>query len=300
MASNDVCTPLIIYQVDAFTNQAFKGNPASVAVLPQNATPSDKWMQNVAMEFNNSETAFVQPTAGGRFRIRWFTPTDEVDLCGHATLASAHTLWETGRVPADTAIELESNSGLLRATPQVIDDRRFIQLDFPSTPPAPLEGKDLENGIEIVKALNLQMVDPAGDRAGVIFSGRSKFDYFFVLSSVQLLRELKPNFHKLAKVETRGFILSARAETSADAPYDYFCRALFPGLGVNEDPVCGSAHCALVPYWEEVLDRKGEMLRDYEISARGGELYCRTEKDRTLICGEATTVFTAEMNVQLS
>jgi predicted PhzF superfamily epimerase YddE/YHI9 len=259
---------LRIVQVDAFANRPFGGNPAAVCILPD--PRDDAWMQNVAREMNLAETAFLHPENGG-FRLRWFTPTVEVALCGHATLASAHVLWQDGHLAADRQARFHTQSGLLTA------DRRgdWIELDFPATPAAPA-------------------LAPAGLAAGLRAAprwvGRSTFDYLVELDSEDAVRGLKPDLAALERIEARGVIVTSRATT---AGYDFVSRFFAPRSGVPEDPVTGSAHCALAPFWSERLGR-AEMTA-YQASARGGVVRVRLAGDRVVLGGQAVTVLRGEL-----
>jgi PhzF family phenazine biosynthesis protein len=259
---------LRIIQVDAFTDRPFAGNPAAVCLL---AAPADaRWMQDVAREMNLAETAFLVPQSDG-FDLRWFTPAVEVDLCGHATLASAHMLWEDGHVAAGAQARFHTKSGLLTA------DARgdWIELDFPATPAAPA-------------------TPPAGLTAAMgltpRFVGRSRFDYFLEVDGEEVVRGCKPDFGALAHVEARGVIVTSRAAAST---YDFVSRFFAPRAGVNEDPVTGSAHCALAPYWVAQLGRAE--LVGYQASARGGTVRVRLQNDRVILGGQAVTVLRGEL-----
>jgi PhzF family phenazine biosynthesis protein len=255
--------PLPIVQVDAFTDRPFAGNPAAVCLLP---APADaQWMQDVAREMNLSETAFLVPQRDG-FDLRWFTPVVEIDLCGHATLASAHMLWEDGHLPPGTQARFHTRSGLLTA------DARgtWIELDFPATRAEPAAA-------------------PAGLTAalGVTprFVGRSRFDYLLEVDGEDVVRGLRPDFGALARVDARGVIVTSRAAASS---YDFVSRFFAPRAGVDEDPVTGSAHCALAPYWTAQLGRPE--LVGYQASARGGTVRVRLQNDRVMLGGQAVTV----------
>jgi PhzF family phenazine biosynthesis protein len=260
-----------IVQVDAFTNEAFSGNPAAVCVLA--APAPDEWMRNVAREMNLSETAFLTPHDGG-YRLRWFTPEVEVDLCGHATVASAHVLWQDGHLQPDQQARFHTRSGLLLA------DRRgeWIELDFPvkAVTPAPAPP-------ELLPALGVEEA---------VFVGKNAFDYLVEIESEEKLRQLSPDHSKLRKLPVRGVIVTAR---SNGGEFDFVSRFFAPGSGIDEDPVTGSAHCALGPYWSERLG-KTEMLA-FQASARGGIIRVRVLGDRVLLGGQAVTVMTAELLV---
>ena len=262
--------PLKIVQVDAFTNRPFAGNPAAVCVLP---TPRDeRWMQDVAREMNLSETAFLQPAEDG-YALRWFTPAVEVALCGHATLASAHVLWEDGHLPAGRQARFHTKSGLLTA------DRNgeWIELDFPATPPAPAPAP-----AGLVAALG---VSPR-------WVGRSTFDYLVELDSEDAVRGLRPDFVALERVEARGLIVTSRGGTQG---FDFVSRFFAPRAGVPEDPATGSAHCALTPFWSERLN-KTEMT-GYQASPRGGVVRVRLNGPRVVLGGQAVTVLRGELAV---
>jgi PhzF family phenazine biosynthesis protein len=255
--------------VDAFTNRPFAGNPAAVCLLP--APRPDDWMRNVAREMNLSETAFLVPQNGG-FQLRWLTPAVEVDLCGHATVASAHVLWEEGRLPEGRQARFHTRSGLLTA------DRRgeWIELDFPA---------------KIARAAEA----PAGLLSGLgvaepRFVGLNAFDYLVEVDSEEMVRGLSPDHSALKKLPVRGVIVTAR---STGDEFDFVSRFFAPGSGIDEDPVTGSAHTALGPYWTEKLG-KGEFTA-YQASPRGGVVRVKTAGDRVLLGGQAVTVMTAEL-----
>ena len=261
---------LTLYQVDAFTEQPFRGNPAGVCVLP---SPREAWwMQDVAREMNLSETAFLVPVADG-YHLRWFTPGGEVDLCGHATLASAHVLWETGLLDAAAPAVYATKSGRLTARHQ---DGRIV-MDFPAEPASEIPLSD-----DLRAALRL-------DEAPV-FVGRNRMDVLVVLGSEAAVRAAAPDFNRLAEIETRGVILTAEAD---DDGIDFVSRFFAPALRVNEDPVTGSAHCCLGPYWHGRLGR--EALVGRQLSERGGTVYVRHAGDRVELGGHAVTVLKAEM-----
>jgi PhzF family phenazine biosynthesis protein len=259
---------IAITQVDAFTDKPFAGNPAAVCIL--SAAANERWMQNVATEMNLSETAFLHPENDG-YRLRWFTPTVEVDLCGHATLASAHVLWEANHLRPDQQARFYTRSGLLTAR----RDGDWIQIELPATP---AERVDPPAGL--LQALAVQP----------IFAGKTRFDYLLEVESEQVLKNLKPNFQKLLELGVRGVIVTTRAATG---PYDFVSRFFAPGAGINEDPVTGSAHCCLGPYWKERL-RKEDLLA-YQASARGGVVRVGVRGSRVLLGGQARTVLRGEL-----
>jgi PhzF family phenazine biosynthesis protein len=257
-----------ITQVDAFTDRPFAGNPAAVCVLRE--PREDAWMRSVASEMNLSETAFLQPCAGG-FQLRWFTPAVEVDLCGHATLASAHVLWEEGHLAAGAEARFHTRSGLLTA------NRRggWIELNFPATPPTPAEPP-----AGLAEALGMRIVS----------CHRSRFDVLAEAESAAVVRDLTPDFTALGKVNARGIIVTAAAD---DPQYDFVSRFFAPAVGINEDPVTGSAHCCLTPFWSVRLGKSA--MTAHQSSARGGVLRVRLEGDRVVIAGQAVTVLRGEL-----
>lgn len=257
-----------IFVVDAFTEKAFAGNPAAVCLLDQ---PADEaWMQAVAGELNLSETAFLWPESGV-FRLRWFTPSVEVDLCGHATLASSFVLWETGRLASDEMARFETRSGRLTATRSV----DAIQLDFPSDRVEPCTAPE-------------GMLESLGTTAR--FVGRNRMDYLVELESETAVRSLAPDFRSLAAVEARGIIVTAR---SVDPKFDFVSRFFAPATGVPEDPVTGSAHCALGPYWSARLKKTD--LVGHQVSRRGGIVKASVRHDRVLLGGKAVLVWRGEL-----
>lgn len=260
--------PLAI--VDAFAEQPFTGNPAAVCLLDGPAP--EAWMQAVAGEMNLSETAFVVPT-GESFGLRWFTPEIEVDLCGHATLASAHVLFETGALATGTQARFDTRSG--RLTVRQLEDGR-LSMDFPATPPT-------EDTVP----------DRFADVFGVepVWFGRTRFDLFAELATETDIRQLDPDHRDVAALGARGIILTACADTAS--PYEVISRFFAPGSGVPEDPVTGSAHCAIGPYWAERMGR--DTLACYQASARGGYVEVRVRGDRVDLVGHAVTVSRGEL-----
>jgi PhzF family phenazine biosynthesis protein len=263
-----------ISQVDAFTDRPFAGNPAAVCVLDEPAP--ERWMQDVAAEMNLSETAFAHRLAdGGKFNLRWFTPKNEVDLCGHATLATAHVLWEDGHVSAGETALFETRSGLLTAKAGLAG----IELDFPSEPiGAPVTSRDeLE---ELQAALG----------APIRFAGRNRLDLLVELENEAQVRSLRPDIRRLESFPVRGVIVTSR---SSSKEYDLVSRFFAPRVGVDEDPVCGSAHCCLGPYWAEKLDRS--FLVAHQVSCRGGVVKIRVGRERVALIGNAVTVLRGEL-----
>jgi PhzF family phenazine biosynthesis protein len=260
---------LTITQVDAFTNEPFGGNPAAVCLLPEPADES--WMQHVAREMNLSETAFLVRRHDGSFDLRWFTPTVEIDLCGHGTLASAHVLWEDGYLESTAQATFHTLSGPLSAVRR--DD--WIEMDFPAQPDEPASAPD-----GLAAALG---AEPA-------YVGRNRFDYIVELDSEAALRALAPDFRRLRDLGVRGVIVTARAES---AGLDFVSRFFAPSSGIDEDPVTGSAHCCLAPYWQRRLDR--DTFTAWQASERGGEVRCVVRGDRVQLCGQAVTVMRATL-----
>jgi predicted PhzF superfamily epimerase YddE/YHI9 len=262
--------PIRIVTVDAFTNVPFAGNPAAICVL-QEPRP-EEWMRNVAREMNLSETAFLLPHPDG-FHLRWLTPAVEVDLCGHATVASAHVLWQDGYLARGAQARFHTRSGLLLA-----DQRgEWIELDFPikiatvAEPPA-----------ELLPSLGVHAVAVA----------KNAFDYLVEVESEEMVRSLTPDHSTLRKIPVRGIIVTARSST---AGFDFVSRFFAPGSGIDEDPVTGSAHTALGPYWAGKLG-KSEMT-GYQASARGGVVRVRLDGDRIILGGQAVTVMEAQLLV---
>jgi PhzF family phenazine biosynthesis protein len=259
---------LPLFQVDAFTDKPFAGNPAAVCLLSGPADPS--WMQRVAQEMNLSETAFLHPETDG-YRLRWFTPAVEVALCGHATLASAHVLWEQGHMHPGTEARFHTQSGLLTAR----QDGPWIELNFPANTvePAPAPAG-------LAEALGAELH----------FVGRSRFDYLVEVASEEVVRRLTPDVPRLAALPVRGVIVTAAAATPG---FDFVSRFFAPAAGVAEDPVTGSAHCCLTPFWGARL-HKTEMTA-YQASPRGGVVGVRWAGDRVHLRGQAVTVLRGQL-----
>jgi len=257
-----------IVQVDAFTDRPFGGNPAAVCVLP--SMPPEQWMCDVAREMNLSETAFLAPQENG-YRLRWFTPVVAVDLCGHATLASAHVLWEDGHLPVEEQARFHTRGGLLLA------ERRgeWIELDFPATPVIPVEPP-------------AGLLEALGTTAR--FVGKTRFDYLVEIESETGVRALQPDLSALRRLGARGIIVTAPSETS---DFDFVSRFFAPGSGIDEDPVTGSAHCALGPYWAPHLGKTD--FRAFQASARGGVVRVRLKDDRVMLGGQAVTVLRGDL-----
>jgi predicted PhzF superfamily epimerase YddE/YHI9 len=253
-----------LFQVDAFADRPFGGNPAAVCLL--DAPAPDGWMRDVAAEMNLSETAFAWREGDAR-RLRWFTPRVEVDLCGHATLATAHVLFARG----------ETGARFLTRSGELVAARRggWIELDFPALPVR-------------------ETTPPAGLAAALgaapVAVGESRFDCVVELESEEVVRGLRPDFAALAALDARGVIVTSRG-----AKYDFVSRCFFPGVGIDEDPVTGSAHCALAPYWAERLGRSE--MTGYQASARGGVVRVRLAPDRVFLSGRAVTVLEGRLVV---
>ena len=255
-------------QVDAFTERAFAGNPAAVCILP--AARPEIWMQQVAREMNLAETAFLVPSSEG-YDLRWFTPTVEVDLCGHATLASAHVLWDEGHLQPGKNATFHTRSGALRASRQ----DGLIWLDFPATPERAAGGT-----AEMRRSLGV----------AIRYVGRTAFDYLVEVESAAALRAITPDLDALSRLPVRGVIVTARSD---NAEHDFVSRFFAPAAGVPEDPVTGSAHCGLGPFWAARLGRTE--LTGYQASARGGTVRVRVDGDRVHLGGHAVTVLRGEL-----
>ncbi len=262
-------------QVDAFTDRPFAGNPAAVVVLA--GAVDEGWMQDVAAEMNLSETAFALRLHDGpaNFGLRWFTPTMEVDLCGHATLATAHALWQEGHLGANEDARFATRSGLLTAR----RGEHGIELDFPAEPVSEVIGNATE-------------LDRIQDALGVpvLFAGRNRFDLLVDVGTEETVRAVRPDIRKVAQFPVRGLIVTGQA--GADG-YQFVSRFFAPNVGVDEDPVCGSAHCCLGPYWGGKLAMT-ELL-GHQVSRRGGVVRVRMEGDRVRLIGRAVTVIRGEI-----
>ncbi|MFZ5622958.1 MAG: PhzF family phenazine biosynthesis protein [Gemmatimonadota bacterium] len=261
-----------LWIIDAFTDRPFAGNPAAVCLLPE--VRPEQWLQAVAAEMNLSETAFLVRGKNG-FRLRWFTPETEVDLCGHATLASAHFLWEEGHLKPRATARFHTRSGLLTA------QRRdgWITLDFPATP-------------AVAGPVMSSLLEALGADARPVFTGRSRFDHFLVFEEEAIVRSLAPDFAALRRHPERGVIVTAPSSTPG---VDFVSRFFAPGAGVAEDPVTGSAHCALAPYWAERLGRT--TLTGFQASTRGGTVRVEMKGERVLLSGQAVTVMKGGLSI---
>jgi predicted PhzF superfamily epimerase YddE/YHI9 len=259
-----------IHVVDAFTTKVFCGNPAAVCITEREPDPG--WMQMVAAEMDHSETAFIYRCDDGWWGLRWFTPDAEVDLCGHATLAAAFVLWSTGREREESRILFRTRSGLLAAR-KVFSG---IALDFPAVPVTPCDPPD---GIE--SALG----------APVVFSGRTRFDLLFELQSAAEVCNLDPDIAAIAALPHRGIIVTAAADMR---DYDFVSRFFAPSVGIPEDPVTGSAHCTLGPFWGERLGKTS--LSGFQCSSRGGVVRVVLRGERVILSGNAVTVLSGRLH----
>ncbi len=257
-----------ILTVDAFADSAYSGNPAAVCVL-ESQRDAD-WMQQIASEMNLSETCFIE-RSGAEFGLRWFTPAMEVDLCGHGTLASAHVLWEEGHLATDQPARFQTRSGLLTA----VRTEGGIEMDFPVTPPEPVE-------------IAPEVVEVAGCQPRYV--GRTARDLLVVLPDATQVRNLQPDVKQIAALPSLGVIITAASD---DPEFDFISRYFAPKAGIDEDPVCGSAHCTLAPYWQAKLGK--DSLRAYQASARGGVVTMRVSDDRVALGGRAVTVLRGEL-----
>jgi PhzF family phenazine biosynthesis protein len=262
-----------LFQVDAFTNQIFKGNPAGVCILPPGKKYDDTLFQHIAMEMNLSETAFLYKEGDSEYHLRWFTPEVEVWLCGHATLSSAHILYETGLEKPASVITFNTLSGKLKA--RYVKGK--IELDFPAyTVEKTAENKDINQALGIVP----------------VFTGTNKRGTYLVeIADAAVLKELKPDFTKLKNIGKGTFIVTCKSDVPE---FDFFSRFFAPGVGINEDPVTGSSHSSLIPYWSQKLGKS--KLMSYQASKRGGILECEMAPNaRVFIRGSAVTVFEINM-----
>lgn len=288
MAQKNSTGEIPVMVVDAFTSEPFHGNPAGVVLLER--PRSESWMQAFAAEMKHAETAFLVPEEGG-FHLRWFTPVREVDLCGHATLASAHALWETGTLQPGHEARFRTRSGMLGAK----QTDAGIEMDFPACPPKPVEEclPDSDQGTDLVGEVAAKAMGGAvcelifkGLRARGGFVGYNGIDYLVELGSEAEVRGLKPDFGTLAKLETRGVIATGPAEEGKR--HHFVSRFFAPAFGIDEDPVTGSAHCALGPFWAEKLGKKD--LVGHQLSPRGGIVKVSVRGDRVALIGKAVTV----------
>jgi PhzF family phenazine biosynthesis protein len=264
-----------IWQVDAFADRPFTGNPAAVCIL--DSYPDDEWLQDVAAEMNLSETSFLVPAKGpNSFHLRWFTPATEVDLCGHATLAAAHTLIEQELVKSTEPIRFQTRSGELPCV--CLGDR--ITLDFPATPASD----------DVDPALAEILLSSLGLESGEVL--QTKFDLVVICDDADTVEMANPNFNKLGQIETRGVMITAPSDREG---VDFRSRFFAPRCGINEDPVTGSAHCCLAPHWAAKL-RKTSLV-GYQGSRRGGFVHCEIAGDRIKLSGTAVTVMEGRLKI---
>lgn len=259
-----------LYVVDAFTDRPFGGNPA--AVCPLNDWPDRAWLQSVAAEMNLAETSFVVERPDCSFDLRWFTPEVEVELCGHATLAAAHALWQTGRAAgADDLLRFHTLSGLLTARRSGDE----IELNFPIEAPSPVSVPE-----HLLEGMGVEAISVH----------RNRFDYLVEVADEQTVQRLRPDYTRLRQVVIRGISVTSRSD---DERFDFVSRFFAPAVGVDEDPVCGSSHCMLGPFWRERLG-KSELMA-HQISKRGGVVRVTCDGDRVRLAGRAVLVTQGEL-----
>lgn len=261
---------MIFYIVDSFTDKPFSGNPAAICILEKDIP--DELKQNIAAEFNLSETSFVLKNEEN-FNLRWFTPTKEAGLCGHATLAAAHILWETGVLKKDCEAVFKTKSGILKAR----KSGDLIEMDFPIEAPVEVDCPQ-----ELLKAIDSKP----------IFIGKNRMDFLAVYESEKIIRKAVPIFEYLKKLDCRGLIISAKASSGK---YDFVSRFFAPNSGIDEDPVTGSAHCCLAAFWSKRLGKKE--LTGFQASKRGGFVYTKLEDDKVILSGNAVTVIKSELMI---
>ena len=263
---------LKIVQIDAFSSHPFGGNPAAVCLLSE--YPADEWLLSVAREMNLSETAFLKRRDNG-FDLRWFTPELEVELCGHATLASAHFLWQEGVLAPDQTARFHTLSGWLSAGQK----SGWIEMDFPSEPPEVVSAAP-----DLLRCLGVE----------ARYLGRNRFDYIVEVESETILRSMSPDFKLLADITERGVMVTCAADQKE---FDFVSRFFAPAVGVDEDPVTGSAHCCLAPFWSSRLQK--DELVGYQASRRGGVVRTRPRGDRVLLAGQAVTVLEGQLQIEV-
>lgn len=262
--------PIPLLQIDAFTAEPFSGNPAAICLL-RTPAPSD-WMQSLALEMNLSETAFIEPREDGLFSLRWFTPACEVDLCGHATLAAAHAVWDWDLRRGDEPARFSTRSGELVCR----RDGELIAMDLPAC--APVEHGDVDEITQVLgQAPSWLGLDP-------------QKKLIALLPNEDAVRQCAPDLRKLKALPYQGCVITAPSD---DDRFDFASRFFCPAVGIDEDPVCGSAHCALGPFWAERLGKSD--LMGHQVSARGGVLRVRPKGDRVELAGRAVTVLRAEV-----
>ena len=265
---------LKIYTVDAFADKPFTGNPAAVCITEKPL--EEELMKNISFEMNLSETAFLVKSGINEFKLRWFTPTAEVDLCGHATLASSHILFTNGYCDANSPVNFHTKSGVLTVNSCGNDT---YEMDFPSIT---IEKDETENLKQLEDALGVKSV----------YVGMTKWNYLAELENEEAVRSVQPDFDMLEKLPGWGTIITAKADMKG---YDFVSRFFAPEKGVKEDPVTGSAHCALGPYWQKKLSKNE--FNAYQASQRGGTVGVKVEGERVFLSGKAIMILTAEMEV---
>ena len=260
-----------IHVVNAFAEGPASGNPAAVCVLEKELP--DEVKQKIAFDAGCSDTAFLTEGENG-FALRWFTPTTEVDLCGHATLASAHVLWELGRVPTREEIRFSTKSGILTAA----NKGGLVEMDFPCREPREIEAPESLSAALSQKPL---------------YVGRNESDHIALYESEEIVRNAAPKMRHVKELGSRGLIITA---VSGSARYDFVSRFFAPNAGIDEDPVTGSAHCCLCPFWSRRLGKKD--LTGYQASERGGMVRTRLLEDRVLLAGKAFTATVIEISAR--
>lgn len=258
-----------LYQIDAFTAEPFRGNPAAVCLLQFAA--ETEWMQAVAAEMNLSETAFVHPQEEG-FGLRWFTPTVEVDLCGHGTLAAVQALVDHGWLKPGDPVQFDTRSGVLCSE----WDESGITLDFPR--------------VDACEGTRAGLADAIGVKP--LGAYRSRDSWMVELDSVEAVRNLRPNLSVIASLVPHLLIVTAKAEQD---DVDFVSRVFAPASGIAEDPATGSAHCLLAPFWQERMGK--DSFRVLQLSERGGEIFCECRGERVILKGQAVTVFRGNLHV---
>ncbi len=267
--------PIRVITVDAFTDKPFRGNPAAVCLLEEPIDP--RLMQAIALEMNLSETAFVLPEVDGTRQLRWFTPEAEVQLCGHGTLAAAHVLYEEGLAPADGVVVFDTASGPLSCVRQADGD---IDMDFPTIPVAPTVAP-----MELFAALGVP----------VAYVGASEANYLVEVEDETTLRKIRPDLRLLEQLPKWGTIVTCRATYEGEPDHDFVSRFFAPAKGVGEDPVTGSAHCSLAPYWSAKLGKT--KLVGFQASKRGGIVRVEDRGERVTLGGRAVTVMHGVLQV---
>ena len=261
-----------LFTVDALASKPFSGNQAAICLVESELDAS--WMLALAQEINYSETAYLDKLDGSAdFGLRWFTPACEVDLCGHATLASAHVLWNECEIQSDE-IRFHTRSGVLTAR----KNGESIELNFPATPASPIPiNEDLLSGLGL-------------SNPQVVFCSKNQFDALVVVNDETVVRALEPDFAALGKIPFRGITVSAKSQS---AEFDFISRFFAPGSGVDEDPVTGSAHCCLAPYWGNELSK--DTMTGFQASNRGGTVGVKLSDDRVILSGQAITILRGEL-----